>query len=320
MRAADVATAPRVTHPRNQPCLEPGTAGGVAIERVERAFAAILGARRDVRQAREHQRQRVEIHGIHDDVVGSVPERGTDAASAGAHGSSARHGGLLAVHMLAEHALQPGIDPDATAVGATGAHADAAHQRRSVTGEIDGHEAAGREAQHDHTLRRALLLDHVPDQRDELVRLASRRRSRLEPVPAATDVVAPSLGRIEDKEVSPFRHLVEPGAEREVLGGLPAAVQRDDQGHLCPFRLRRIGRQGERAGHVETVQALPETALLERRLARIFLVRGHDHGGTGKGDHQRQRDQRPAAHLSAHGAAAPAAAPGSASRPTRRAA
>src|SRR5262249_9672622 len=120
VRGTDLATTPRVAHPGNQPGLEPGTTRGVTIDGIDAARAAILRARRDASQAREHQRQRVEVHGIHDDVVGSVPERGSDAGGAGAHGAPARRRRLLTVHVLPEHALKPGIDADATPVRATG--------------------------------------------------------------------------------------------------------------------------------------------------------------------------------------------------------
>src|SRR5207244_13208664 len=73
VRRADVAPTPRVAHPGNQPCLEPGAAGGVTIERIDRTFTAILRARRDPGQTREHQRERIEVQRIHGDGVAAVP-------------------------------------------------------------------------------------------------------------------------------------------------------------------------------------------------------------------------------------------------------
>src|SRR5262249_38863809 len=132
--------------------------------------------------------------------------------------------------------------------------------------------------------------------------VSPRRTGRLEPVPATTDIVASSLSGIENEEVSPLGDFVEPGAEREVLRCLPAAVEGNDQRDPGALGLWRVRRHGECAGNVEPVQACSETALLECPLAGILLVRGDRDAGTAKGDRQSQRDQGPTAQLGARSA------------------
>ena len=123
--------------------------------------------------------------------------------------------------------------------------------------EVDRHPGPRREAEHEHLrLAHAVLALRTLRDRQDLRGLGPARLllGGIEPVPAAVRVLATALGRVDDDEAAGLGHLVEPRTERELLGRLPAAVERDDD---------RTGRRRPRR-NPDAIRATVERVAAER--------------------------------------------------------
>jgi len=249
-----------------------------AVQRVDDALDGLRDRRHGADRAREHRLQRREILRAHDRVGVALPEGGAQRQRAHARRAQAGGGRGAGLGAKPAHALHGARRADAAAVGAARHDADAGHHLRRRAREVHGHEAARGEAEHQEVriAQRALGL-HAPREGEDLAHLARRRRGfAREPVPAAVGVVTTALRGVDDHQAAALGGGVEPGAEREVLRRLPAAMQRDDE-----RARRRCARREERVA-AALVPAAHERPRGPRRRRREHDEAQRKHGPHGQ--------------------------------------